>query len=134
MKSFLLVFVGLTLGVAMTLSCDDDSPARIDAAPVCDCPAAEPPITKQRVVEVRNTGTLPPSTSPNGGRGVAGAACPSINDIALSGNCEIDDRAGQDIVLVEFLSGGNGWTCFWKNNTNAPVVVRATVRCLVPAQ
>jgi hypothetical protein len=129
MKSFLLVFVGLTLGVAMTLSCDDDSPARVDAAaPVCDCPAAEPPITVQRVIEVKNTGTLPPVTD-GGGRGGQGAACP-IGYLALSGSCEIDDRAGQDIVLVEFISSNDGWDCIWKNNTNAPVVVRATARCL----
>jgi hypothetical protein len=128
MKSFLLVFVGLTLGVAMTLSCDDDSPARVDAAPVCDCPAAEPPITVQRVVEVKNTGTLPPVTD-TGGRGAAGAACP-FDYLALSGSCEIDDRAGQDIVLVEIISGNGGWNCIWKNHTNAPVAVRATVRCL----
>ncbi|NJM90814.1 MAG: hypothetical protein HC863_00520 [Myxococcales bacterium] len=129
MKSFFLVLVGLTTGVVMTLSCDDDSPARIDAAPVCDCPAAEPPINEQRVVEVKNTGTLPPSTSPDGGRGGQGAACP-FDHLTLSGSCEIDDRAGQDITLVEFAGGNNGWTCYWKNNTNAPVVVRATVRCL----
>lgn len=128
MKTFLLLFVGLTFGIAMTLSCDDDSPARVDAAPVCDCPAAELPITEQRVVEVKNTGTLPPVTD-TGGRGAAGAACP-FDHLALSGSCEIDDRAGQDIVLVEFAGGNNGWTCIWKNNTNAPVVVRATVRCL----
>lgn len=130
MKSFLLVFAGLTLGVAMTLSCDDDSPARVDAAPpVCDCPAAEPPLTEQRILEVKNTGTLPPVTD-TGGRGIAGAACPIGDYLALSGSCQIDDRAGQDIVLVEFISDNGGMNCIWKNNTNAPVVVRATVRCL----
>jgi hypothetical protein len=129
MKSFFLVFAGLMLGVAMTLSCDDDSPARVDAAPpVCDCAKAEPPITEQRVIEVKNTGTLPPVTD-GGGRGYAGAAC-SFGYLALSGSCQIDDPAGQDIVLVESISSQGGWNCSWKNNTNAPVVVRATVRCL----
>jgi hypothetical protein len=129
MKSLFLVFAGLMLGIAMTLSCDDDSPARVDAAPpVCDCAKAEPPITEQRVMEVKNTGTLPPVTD-GGGRGGQGAGCP-FDYISLSGSCEIDDRAGQDIVLVEFSSANNAWNCFWKNNTNAPVVVRATVRCL----
>ncbi len=134
MKSFLLLFVGLVSGIAMILSCDEGSPTRVDAAPVCDCPAGEPPITQQRIGAVQNTATLPPSTSPNGGRGVAGASCGIDGGIALSGSCEIDDRAGQDIVLVEFIGGPRGWTCFWKNNTNAPVVVRATVHCLMPAK
>lgn len=130
MKSFLLLFIGIISGIVMTLSCDDGSPERVDAAPVCDCPVGEPPITLQRIVEVRNTGTLPPLAQ--GGRGGQGAACPGFDDIAISGSCQIDDGSSKDIVLEEFIANGGGWNCLWKNNTNAPVVVRATVRCLVP--
>jgi hypothetical protein len=129
MKSIFFVFAGVVLGVVTTLSCDDGSPARVDAAPVaCDCPKAEPPITEQRVIEVKNTGTLRPVTD-GGGRGGQGAACP-FDYLALSGSCQIDDPAGQDIVLVESISSQGGWNCSWKNNTNAPVVIRASVRCL----
>ena len=130
MKSFLLVLVGLASGVALTLSCDDGSPPMVDAAPVCDCPQAEPPITSQRIIERMNTVTLPPVTSPNSGRGSEGVACP-IGAIALSGSCRIDDGLARDIVIEEFSSNPGGWNCYWKNNTNAEVVMRATVRCLV---
>jgi hypothetical protein len=133
MKAFLLILVGLMSGVALTLSCDDGSPTRIDAAPVCDCPQAEPPITKQRVVEVVSTTTLPPVTSPGSGRGGQGAACAVVSEgaIALSGSCTIDDGLRRDVVIEEFTSDPAGWNCYWKNNTNAEVVMRATVRCLV---
>ncbi len=134
MKSFLLLFVGLLSGVAMTLSCDDDSPAAVDAAPVCDCPTAEPPLTQQRIVEVFNEVTLPPATSPSGGRDGTGAVCPGSDNIALSGWCDTPDGQDKDIALVRFGGTQRSWGCYWRNNTNVEVVMRATVRCLVVAK
>ena len=57
-KSILLLLSGATAGIAFVISCGDnwhlsadaavdataDAPKTPDAAPVCDCPAAEPPI------------------------------------------------------------------------------------------
>jgi hypothetical protein len=132
MKSLFLLFVGLASGIALTLSCDDGSPPHVDAAPMCDCPAAEPPITKERIVEVINTATLPPVTSPTLGRGGQGAACPA-GAIALSGSCTSDDGLRRDVLLEAFRASQGGWNCDWKNNTNAEVVMRAVALCLVPS-
>lgn len=132
MKSFLLIFTGLAAGIVLAISCDDSSPPGADAAPMCDCPSAEPPITSQRIVEVMNTATLPPVTSATSGRGPGGAACP-IGSFPISGSCQSDDGLYRDIILEEFAVGKGGAGCSWKNNTNAEVVMRVTVRCLVPA-
>jgi hypothetical protein len=135
MKNFLLILAGLVSGIALMLSCDDGSPPVADAAPVCDCPRAEPPITSQRIVEVVNTVTLPPVTSPTSVRGGEGAACAvaAQNAIALSGSCASDDGQRRDVLLEAFSGIQGGWNCYWKNNTNAEVVMRVTVRCLVLA-
>src|SRR5258708_7663196 len=52
-NSVFMLSTGVGIGVALVLSCGDDSPRRADAgdAASCSCPAAEPPLAS-RIVEV----------------------------------------------------------------------------------
>ena len=42
-KGLMTLAAGVGVGIALVLSCGDDSPGDADAA-VCDCPAAEAPL------------------------------------------------------------------------------------------
>jgi hypothetical protein len=128
MKTITVSLASLTLGIALTLSCSDDSPGDADAA-VCDCPAAEPPITAQRVVrETSNPITLTAGTA-------TGPAIACSRGIAISGSCDLDFNAMRSqLHLVEAgLHDNNGWSCIWSNNGAVDTIGTATVVCLVPA-
>jgi len=121
-----LVAAGLFAGIALVLSCGDDSPHKADAA-VCDCPTAEPPINAARIVQLEM-----PFTVPANDRGGAGAACP-IDAVLLSGGCAAAVGQVPQIILEQSEPEGLGWHCDWRNPTNAPIEVRAIARCLKPA-
>lgn len=122
---------GVLAGVVLVLSCGDDSPSRADAAS-CECPASEPPISG-RVMNFDATLVIAANS-----RGAQGAACPQGATL-LSGSCTTETlNPIRDLTLEQ--SGfhepetASGWMCFFKNNENMPVTVKATARCLVPAQ
>ncbi len=122
-----LVVSGAVVGIALVLSCGDDSPPKADAAdPVCDCPAAEPPITGSRIVQVEATTTVPAND-----RGGADAGCPQ-GAIALGGGCAAEVGNAPQIVVEQSIPFDTGWGCDWRNPTNSPIAVRAIVRCLKP--
>jgi hypothetical protein len=126
--SLISLTAGIAIGIALVLSCGDDSPPRVDAsdAPSCDCPASEPPIVIDRIQRVEHTFTLPAnSTRPDG------IVCP-LTGVALSGGCE--GGINENVVLVESVGGQRSWTCTWRNLTNAPVEMRVSVQCLMPPQ
>ncbi len=124
----LLVVSGAIAGIALVLSCGDDSPPRADAAdPVCDCPAAEPPITSSRIVQVEKPATVPANDG-----GVGAALCPD-GAIVLSGGCAAEEGNAPQIILEQSIPGNISWSCNWRNPTNSPIAVRAIVRCLKPA-
>jgi len=56
-----LIVAGVIAGIALVLSCGDDSLHNADAA-VCDCPTAEPPITASRIVQIEDPFTVLPTT------------------------------------------------------------------------
>lgn len=120
---------GLLAGVVLVLSCGDDSPTRADAAS-CDCPASEPPLSG-RITNIDVTQEIAPNS-----RGGNGAACPA-DAVLLSGSCTtavINPIRNVTLEQSGFYESGNGWHCEFKNNENTPVTIKATARCLVPAQ
>jgi hypothetical protein len=126
-SSVVLLLAGMLAGIVLVLSCSDDSPGNADAA-TCDCPAAEPPVAG-RLVRDSNTLIINPNTN-----GAQGAACPQ-GGLLISGMCTNEPvTSGADLTLQQSGTAGNGqgWTCWFKNNSAAPVTIRATAICLMP--
>lgn len=121
-----LLVSGAIVGIALVLSCSDNSPRVADAAdPPCTCPAAEPPIPG-RVVQIEQATTVPANDIAPGG-----ALCPS-GAIALGGGCAAAAGQSPQIILEQSIPADIGWACQWRNPTNAPIAVRGIVRCLKP--
>jgi len=136
LKPLCLIGCGVVAGIALVLSCGGDNGPRLaDAAdaPMCNCPAAEPPISS-RIMEVKSdTATIPKGLS-HESRGIA---CPSTpkQTVLIGGGCTIDypSQLLGNVVLEESAPSENGWHCTWSNPTNLDVPVHVVVRCLVPA-
>ncbi|MBK9031547.1 MAG: hypothetical protein IPL61_09465 [Myxococcales bacterium] len=136
MKSILLLTAGTIVGVTIVVACSDDSPGDADAA-VCDCPAAEAPITASRVHRVDGDGTA----GVNGVTFVA-AVCP-VGELFLSGSCYIDvDNTARE-VFVQTAGAtpaaadqeARAWECHFQNDSlTATATVRAQALCLRPLQ
>jgi hypothetical protein len=124
-----LIFgTGIFTGILFVLSCSDSSPRHADAADAaCNCPAAEPPITSARIVQIEASFTIPANTS----QSPHSVICPQ-NGIAVSGGCAANAGQLPKILLEQSIPGDTGWACSWSNTTNADIPVRAIVRCLVP--
>lgn len=133
-KRDLFIFAaGTCFGLALLLSCDDDSPSAADAAS-CDCSLAEPSL-EGRIQAFEESTTLPPANmAPTFGKRAGGSECPP-GGILLSGGCAPAVGTVPDILVeASYPEGSNGWSCYWKNLSNDPVPVRGIARCLMPAQ
>jgi hypothetical protein len=127
-SSVVSALLGLLAGIVLMISCDD-SPGTADAA-TCDCPAAELPIPG-RIKRFSSTRVIAP-----GEVSLAEEGCPE-GALVLSGACSNDPiTSGADLTLQQ--SGdvvgafSQGWICWFKNNSGAPVTVKATAICLMP--
>ena len=119
---------GVLAGIALVLSCSDDSPGHADAAS-CECPAAEAPIAG-RITIVQQTFVV----SANARGGIEGGCAPGAT--MLTGSCTTDTvNPLRDVTLEQsgFYAQENGWYCRFKNNEAAPVTVKVSIRCLNPA-
>jgi hypothetical protein len=128
---FMLGF-GIIIGITLVLSCGDDNPRRVDAAdaPMCDCPAAEPPIAS-RVKAIITSDVIPHNTA----HIAQSSACPLVPaGIVLNGGCTADLPPLGNIVLEQSNPGPNGWECSWSNPSNVDVPVHVIVRCLMAPQ
>jgi hypothetical protein len=124
------LLAGFLSGIALIISCGDDSPTRADAA-ICDCPALEPKIAG-RVTVVDATNVIGPNE-----RGGQGTFCPD-GGIRLSGSCTTETLNPLRNVTLEqsgFYSKTDleGWHCEFKNNESIEVTVKVSVVCLMPA-
>jgi hypothetical protein len=132
-NSIFIFGLGIAIGISLVLSCGDDSPRRVDAAdaPMCDCPAAEPPIAA-RIMETKLDDVIPANATHR----IRGVTCPGVPPaMALNGGCTADIPVNGSIVLEQSAPGeGIGWLCSWSNPSNVDVPVHAIVRCLKPAQ
>jgi hypothetical protein len=133
-KSVPLLLSGLFAGIALVLACSDDAPRRADAADAsCQCPAAEAPITAERIQEDTKVYTIPANTK----HFVAGVTCtasPLEGAIILTGGCTAQLPVGGDAVLVENSVHSFGWSCVWNNPSNVDIQVTAVIRCLTRAK
>jgi len=128
-RNLFLVAAGAVGGILFILSCGDDSPVDVDAAAVCDCPAAEAPITADRLEIIDSQVTIPA----NGSATEAGGC--ELPAILLHGGCLLLG-ANPDVSLQQ---GGpdvdqtNIYNCFWNNAGPTPTtgIIRAV--CLNPA-
>lgn len=136
-NSILLVLCGVAIGITSVMSCGDDASGNVDARPpdgppdaaVCDCPPAEKPLTGRFTV-VSNTQVIAAND-----RGGQGASCPAGAQL-LSGSCTTElVNPVRNVTLEQsgFYDDPSGWTCRFRNNEAAPVTVKASVVCLVPA-
>jgi hypothetical protein len=139
-RSILLLMTGAGSGVAFVLSCGDnlsgrvdaavDAPKAPDAAPICDCPAAEPPLAGRFVV-VSNTRTLAAM-----GIGGNSALCPEGSQL-ISGSCTQDlVNPVPNLTLQQsgfYAISPREWSCDFRNNEPFPVTIRASATCLMLA-
>ena len=139
-KSILLLLSGATAGITLMLSCGDnlhlsadaaiDAPKTADAAPVCDCPAAEPPLAGRFVVFSQLQVIAGNDT---GGQSVG---CP-VGMQLISGSCTTDFiNPVRDVTLQQsgfFEMPPAAWNCMFRNNEATPVTIRVSVICLKPA-
>jgi hypothetical protein len=136
-NSILLVLCGIAIGITSTMSCGDDVTGNVDARPpdgppdaaVCDCPPAEKPLTGRFVV-VSNTQEIPANDT--GGTSVPGPLGAQL----LSGSCTTElPNPVRDVTLQQsgFHDDPSGWICRFRNNSAAPVTIKASAICLVPA-
>jgi len=138
MRSPLLVLSGAALGVVFVWACGDDAPpvdAATDAAPVCDCPAAEPPLAGRIVFTTAAQVTIPANGTTGGGTG-----CPTLDATLIGGSCYVN--SGNVDVLgnvtlsrsgVEDPSVGQTWDCIWHNNNSTEITATVRAICLLPA-
>jgi len=129
-KSFLLVAAGAVGGVLFVLSCGDDGPADVDAAaPVCDCPAAESPITEGRL-EIRDNQVAIPA----GGYATESNGC-DAPAITFQAGCRLAE-ANPQVALSEagpYPDVPGSWSCAWNNAGATPATGIVRVVCLNPA-
>jgi len=138
-RSILLLMIGATSGIAFVLSCGDnlsvkahadaavDTP-KPDAAPVCDCPVAEPPLAG-RFVRFNKTQLIGPSEVHS-----QSAGCPTGAQL-ISGSCTQDEINPVPRLTLEqsgFYEGSNEWFCFFRNNEMRDITIRVSVICLLP--
>jgi hypothetical protein len=118
---------GAALGIGIVVACSDDSPSDADAA-VCECPAAEPPLSG-RVVLHTTTVPLPPQSNEGDGR-----VC-DAGGMVLTGGCRFE-LGSQQITLTEsgINVNGTGWSCRWNNPTDTPSQAFVQVACLYPPE
>jgi hypothetical protein len=125
----LVLCAGAALGIALMLSCGH-SPQTADAADVCNCPAAEPPLDGRIVTA--NAG----STVPAQDLTTIVARCPTGATIVLGGSCRLaTTQRGVNLQEsgIHTPSDGAGWDCIWDNTTGSQVSGTATAICLKPA-
>jgi hypothetical protein len=138
-RSILLLVTGATSGIALILSCGDnlkssadaavDAPKASDAAPNCDCPAAEPPLAG-RFVRFHKTQIIGPNDFHT-----QSAGCPAGAQL-ISGSCTQDEINPYRRLTLEqsgfYKEGPNEWFCFFRNNEPRDVTIRVSVTCLLP--
>lgn len=136
----LLLMTGVIAGVAFALFCGDNLPAKavaavgvpktLDAASICDCPAAEPPLTG-RFVTISSRRTIPANSL-----GENSAACP-VGSQLISGSCTQDLLNPYRHLTLEqsgfYEPFSNEWFCWFRNNEATPIDIRVSVTCLNPA-
>jgi hypothetical protein len=139
-RSILLLMTGAASGIIFILSCGDnlsvradaaiDVPKAPDAAPICDCPAAEPPLAGRFVI-VNNTRNIVGKAF-----SVESAVCPTGSQL-ISGSCTQELLNPIRHITLEqsgFFEDYPEWVCFIRNDEDTNVTIRVSAICLKPAQ
>jgi hypothetical protein len=119
-------------GIALVLACSDDAPPAADAAAVCDCPAAEPPLADRIVTIVGDAVDVPA-----GDDAQPALSCPEGAKL-LSGGCDIGGLASPPNSRLYYSAKGSetaeGWGCAAANPGADTESLRVTITCLMPAE
>lgn len=123
-KSLALFAAGVAFSAAAIVACSDDSPGDADAA-VCDCPAAEPPLSGRIINRtgdfmIPENGATVPSVDCRAGETVLGGGCQSSTPGLVLRGSGVDHTR-------------NGSTCSWQNTTAAAITATVVAVCLAPA-
>jgi hypothetical protein len=130
-KSIALLTAGAAAGISFIWACGNE-PHIADAA-VCDCPAAEAPLTADRYMFVDTVFTIPANDV-----GGNSAVCPD-GTLFLAGSCTtaVSSPVRRPTLSQSGFYGagtqGKSWSCQFKNDDPTPVDVKASVICLKPA-
>lgn len=128
MKTLITLAAGAGFAIALLVSCGDDGVAVDAANPVCDCPAAEPPLAG-RIYYVTETNSVPANT-----RGGTGAVC-RAGDQLLGGSCTTADPGARPNIHLDQsgapeLPANPVWICDFMNNENVLVQIKSVAICL----
>jgi hypothetical protein len=135
-KSIAFLLSGVVAGLAFVISCGDnwhlgtdaaiDASKIADAAPACDCPAAEPPLADRLVwTSVHNV------VQPNG-LGFVNILCPA-GTRPISGSCTVNDPAPlKNVILVQsgFIDNPPAWRCGYRSNEPTLLLYTIAALCL----
>jgi hypothetical protein len=137
-RSIVLVLSGMVAGLALAMSCGDDSHGKVDAATdapkadapaVCDCPPAERPLAGRFVI-VSQTQII--AGNATGGQATV---CPTGAQV-ISGSCTTElGNPLRDVTLQQsgfYTDPGGGWHCEFRNNEAIPVTIKVSAICLKP--
>jgi hypothetical protein len=140
-KTILYLICGVTAGVTLVISCGDNYrldvavDAAIDApnpdaapAPVCDCPAVEPPLAGRFRVFTSSV-VVPPHWM----GGQAHICLPE--GVVFGGSCHLapgDSNRNVTLMNSGFYSGPAYWFCTFFNHESTPVTIHSATLCLMP--
>ena len=145
-RSIPLLRVGVASVISSLLSCGDnlsvkanadaataldaamDAPEAPDAAAICDCPAAEPPLAG-RFIHVTRTRVILPNENL-----FESAICPDGAQL-ISGSCTNNAGGFRKLILREagfYDTPPSAWNCYMENADTVSLTIRVTAVCLVP--
>jgi hypothetical protein len=142
-KTILSLICGVATGVTLVISCGDNYrldlavDAAIDApnpdaapAPVCDCPAAEPPLAG-RFMLFTATAVAPAHWS-------SGQAHRCLwEGVVIGGSCVLaPGESNRNVTLMNsgfYGASPANWWCTFFNHESTPVTIQVTTLCLMPS-
>jgi hypothetical protein len=130
LRTLMASLTGFVAGIALVLACGENAsqPADASAGQVCDCPAAEPPLTGRVRVE-----RYPRIAEIAEGAASASAfrECSNPHAILLAGHCYGESEA---VFLREAGARENVWFCAWGAEPGpARRGLGISLNCLEPA-
>jgi len=126
-KTAITLLIGAIAGAALVLACSDDAPPAADAAEVCDCPAAEPPLAGRIILSPEATVTIAANS-----RSGTLAGCPDGGTL-IGGSCQLTSGRATLEQSWANLNGAPAWDCSWENNEPGEATGSVKAICLMPA-
>jgi hypothetical protein len=148
-KTILCLICGVSSGITLVISCGDNYRLDLDAgpagdapqvdaapAPVCGCPAVEPPLAG-RIVVLTTSGDIPANwTGARAVRCLTPGPRGAVFGMAIGGSCMLDpSEQNRNVTLMEsgfYNDLHDNWFCIFHNHESVPVTMHASTICLMP--